>query len=81
VFSAALRFSAFMISVQTISIFKIQPVTIPTGLHPSAQGWPHSGLPWVTIQNIFNPNGVESSRHQIWCNPFRVDSHFCSHPR
>jgi len=24
-----------------------------------------SGLPWVTIQNIFNPNGVESSRQQI----------------
>ena len=30
-------------------------VSIPTGLNHSAQGWPRSGLPWVTVQNNFQP--------------------------
>jgi hypothetical protein len=30
-------------------------VAIPTGLNQSAQGWPRSGLPWVTVQNNFQP--------------------------
>jgi hypothetical protein len=31
---------------------------IPKGLRHSAQGWPRSGLPWVTAQMDFNPEGV-----------------------
>jgi len=30
-------------------------VAIPTGLNHSAQGWPRSGLPWVTVPTHFQP--------------------------
>jgi acetylornithine/succinyldiaminopimelate/putrescine aminotransferase len=34
---------------------------IPTGLCHLAQGWPRSGLPWVTAHMDFNPERVAAA--------------------
>src|ERR1035441_1188115 len=40
---------------KTNSIFKIQPATIPTGLHHSAQGWPRQRTTLGLDSNYFQP--------------------------
>ncbi len=56
--------------------------TIPTGLRPSAQGWPRQrttlGQP---SRKIHNPNGVESSRCHQGMQPFQGCGHSSGKPR
>ena len=55
--------------------------SIPTGLHPSAQGWPRQRTTLGQPSKIFsNPNGVASARRRL-TQPLQGCSHLSPRPR
>jgi len=59
-------------SMLNVGCWRLPVPTIPTGLQPSAQGWPRQRAPLGQPSKIFsNPNGVASARSTVRapCSP------------
>ena len=68
-------------SILNVGFWMFSGPSIPTGLQPSAQGWPRQRTTLGNPSKIFfNPNGVASARRR-WTQPLQGCSRLLPRPR